>query len=333
MVNKYYDRIKHFIKRDFLIPVFIFAILFLVLNINLPWSVYSPGGLLSVKDRLNVDDASDSYYLTYVSFSKGTPLTLLVASIMPEWDIVSNDDIKNDQEDMEDVEARDKIYMKEAISNSTFLAYTKAGITPNITKKHLYITYIIETAKTNMKIGDEIISYDGIEYTDYDVFSDYIHTKSVEDIVTFKVIRNKKAIETTSKLIDIDGEAKIGVSLSEINDYENTPDVKYISKSSESGSSGGLMMTLSIYDYLSHDSVHKNRKIAGTGTISIDGIVGEIAGVKYKLAGAVKKKADIFLVPSDNYEEAIELQKKYNYDIKIIEAKTFDQVLEELKNS
>lgn len=331
MSNKYYEKITHFIK--FLLPLIIFVFLYIILNIPLPWSVYSPGGLISVKDRLNVDDASENFHLTYVSFSKGTPITLLFASIMPEWDIVSNDNIKNDEEDMDDVEARDKIYMEEAISNSTFLAYTKAGITPNITNNHIYITYILENAKTDLKIGDEIISYDSSKYTDYDIFSEYIQSKKIGDTVEFEVKRNKKVTKAISTIIDVDGVPKMGVALSNINDYENTPDVKYQAKKSESGSSGGLMMTLCIYDYLTDEDIHKNRKIAGTGTISIDGTVGEIAGVKYKLAGAVKKKADIFLVPTDNYKEAIELQKKYNYDIKIIEAKTFDQVLEELKNS
>ncbi|MCX4365133.1 MAG: PDZ domain-containing protein [Bacilli bacterium] len=331
MSNNKYEKILQFIKTNLLVPILIFVILYIVMNINLPWSVYSPGGLISVKDRLNVDDASDNYYLTYVSFSRGTPATLLFACLMPEWDIVSNDEIKNEQEDMDDVEARDKIYMEEAISNSTFLAYTKAGITPNITNNHIYVTYILEQAQTDLKVGDEIIGYDNIKYTDYDSFGEYIHNKKAGETIKLQVKRQKKNIDVSSILIDIDGESKMGVALSVINEYKNTPNVKYTAKNSESGSSGGLMMTLTLYDYLTKEDIHKNRKIAGTGTISIDGTVGEIAGVKYKLAGAVKKKADIFLVPSENYEEALELQKKYDYKIKIIEAKTFDQVLEELK--
>lgn len=330
MSNKYYDKLMRFIKVD-LLPVLIFIVVFILLNVKLPWSVYSPGGLISVKDRLNVNDADDNYYLTYVSFSRGTPVTLLFGFIMPEWDIVSNDEIKNDQEDMDDVEKRDKIYMEEAISNSTYVAYTKAEITPNISANHLYITYIVEDAKTNLKIGDEIISYDNIKYTEYSEFNSYVHEHSVGDTIQLHVKRGKKDMDVECTLIDVNGEAKIGVMLSEINEYENDPNVKYTAKDSESGSSGGLMMTLALYDYLTEEDIHRNRKIAGTGTIDINGEVGEISGVKYKLAGAVKKKADIFLVPSANYEEAIELQKKHNYKIKIIEAKTFDQVIEELK--
>ena len=43
---------------------------------------------------------------------------------------------------------------------------------------------------------------------------------------------------------------------------------------------------------------------------------------------AVKEKADIFLVPSgDNYKEAKKLKEKNNYNIEIVEIKTFDDAL------
>ena len=66
-------------------------------------------------------------------------------------------------------------------------------------------------------------------------------------------------------------------------------------------------------------------------TINMDGTIGKIGGVKYKLAGAVNKHADIFIAPSENYEEALELKKKNKYDIKIVKADTFEEALEELK--
>ncbi len=92
------------------------------------------------------------------------------------------------------------------------------------------------------------------------------------------------------------------------------------------------MLALSIYDKLTDYDLTKGLKIVGTGTIDFDGNVGEIDGVEYKLKGAVKAKADIFIAPSGkNYEDALKLKKEKNYKIKIIEAKTFNQVLEELK--
>ena len=63
----------------------------------------------------------------------------------------------------------------------------------------------------------------------------------------------------------------------------------------------------------------------------MSGNVGEISGVKYKLAGAVKKDADIFIVPTANYKEAIKLKNENNYNIEIIEADTLENVIEKLK--
>ena len=55
-------------------------------------------------------------------------------------------------------------------------------------------------------------------------------------------------------------------------------------------------------------------------------------GVKYKLKGAVKNKAKVFIVPSGNYDEAIKIKKEKNYDIEIIEADNLHNVIEKLKN-
>ena len=65
--------------------------------------------------------------------------------------------------------------------------------------------------------------------------------------------------------------------------------------------------------------------------VDIDGNVGEIGGVKYKLIGAVKNKSDIFLCPKENYEEAIKVAKDNNYSIKIISVGTLKEAIEELK--
>ena len=61
-------------------------------------------------------------------------------------------------------------------------------------------------------------------------------------------------------------------------------------------------------------------------------IIGSIGGVKFKLAGAVSKKADVFLVPAgENYKEAIKYKKKNNYDIKIIGVSNLEEAILELE--
>ena len=123
----------------------------------------------------------------------------------------------------------------------------------------------------------------------------------------------------------------LGVPIINIPNIEVENKITYKGEDNENGPSGGLMFTLSIYNAITEYDITNGYKISGTGTINMDGTIGIIGGVKYKLAGAVKKNADIFIAPSENYEEALELQKKNKYDIKIIKADTFEEALEELK--
>ena len=86
-------------------------------------------------------------------------------------------------------------------------------------------------------------------------------------------------------------------------------------------------MTLGIYSEITGTDLLKGRNIAGTGTIDIDGNVGEIDGIKYKIAGAVKDKMDIVLVSPYNYEEAKKVVEENKYDIELVEVSTFEEAI------
>ena len=125
----------------------------------------------------------------------------------------------------------------------------------------------------------------------------------------------------------------MGVILQVVNKYETNPKVEMNFKRDESGPSAGLITTLAIYDKLTKSDLTKQLKIAGTGTIEIDGSIGEIGGVKYKLLGAEAGNADIFLVPSgNNYKECVKIKKEKKLKIKLIEVSTIDEAIEKLEN-
>ena len=70
----------------------------------------------------------------------------------------------------------------------------------------------------------------------------------------------------------------------------------------------------------------------GHATLDSTGNVGAIGGVKYKLQGAVKNKADIFIAANEeNYDECMRLKKEKNYDIKIIGVDTLEDAVNKLK--
>jgi PDZ domain-containing protein len=70
------------------------------------------------------------------------------------------------------------------------------------------------------------------------------------------------------------------------------------------GPSAGLAFTLEVYDGLSGHHLAKGRKIAVTGTIDLAGRVGPIGGVRQKVIGAVRRHADVVIVPDANAADA-----------------------------
>ena len=332
-MKKIFNSIKKFFKENYK-GILILVFIYLLFNFKLDFSIYSPGGLINLDNRIesksDINKSEGSINMTYVKLVKGTIPTYLLAKVIPTWDIVSNDDITYDG-DIDETIKIDKYYLLESISNAYMVAYNSAGIDYSIKKSNNYVTYIYEKAKTDLKLFDNIEKYDNIEFTTFSEMQEYITNKNVGDKITFDVVRNGKNVKCYAELIDLDGKAKVGLTSAVINEYDSEVNVSVKSKASESGSSGGFMTALAIYNAITKDDITKGRVIAGTGTIDSEGNVGEIGGVTYKLAGAYKNGANIMLVPKDNYEEALKYKKKHNLDIELVSINTFKEGVEYLK--
>ena len=209
------------------------------------------------------------------------------------------------------------------------VAYNKAGKYININSKKNIV--IATTTDNNLRVGDIILEVDNIVVEDISEIRKIINKKKENDNVTFKVLRDNKVTDVKSKIYFDDDTKVVGVVIITDYDYDIDPKLNLKFKDRETGSSGGLMLTLTIYNALVEEDIIKGRNIAGTGTISYDGTVGEIGGIKYKIMGAANDNIDIVFVPSSNYEEAINTKEKYNYDMEIVGVDTFDDVLNYLK--
>lgn len=334
IINKLYEKIKLFIKENLtgIIIIIIFLFLFLF---KLPYYVFGSGGLINTEEKVDINNKiqfKGSLNMTYVSSIQGTPITLLYALINPEYDIENINEVKASNENIKDEEYRNKLLLQEANNTALLVAYKHSNIPYAIKNNKVYVTYVDENSKTDLKIKDQIIKIDNNKIKTKQDLYDYINKKDPNDEVTFTVINNNKKYKRKAKLINVYNKAKVGVIVTEDYDISSSLDVDIHFKGSESGSSGGLMLTLTLYSYINNIDLTKGKVIAGTGTISEDGTVGEISGIKYKLSGAVKKGADVLLVPDgDNYKEAVKLKKKYNYDIVLVPISSFDEALDYLK--
>lgn len=331
-----FNNIKKLIKEYYkviIVYVFILA-LFLV---KFPYYISAPGGLINTDDKIETTEnfkMSGSLNMAYVSEIHATIPSLIVSLFNKDWDAEKEEEVKNDNETIEEKNYRNKMLLEETNDTALLVAYKHSDITYKVTNNKVYITYVDKQADTNLKIGDQILKVDDTKITDKNTLFEYIASKKIGDKITMEVKDiNGDDKKRKATLINVLDEPKVGAVVTETFDVKSDEKINFNFKDRESGSSGGLMLTLTIYSHLNKIDLTDGKTIVGTGTIDINGNVGEISGVKYKLIGAVNKGADVFLVPvGENYEDAKKVKKEKNYDIKLVPVATFDEALSYLKN-
>jgi PDZ domain-containing protein len=121
--------------------------------------------------------------------------------------------------------------------------------------------------------------------------------------VPVTVSRKGRTVTERVAPVDKDGHRLIGVTLGigYVFPFKVSVDIS----DSIGGPSAGLMFALSIYDTLTPGSLTAGGSVAGTGTITAKGRVGEIGGIQQKIVGARKAGAQLFLVPPANCPDAL----------------------------
>jgi len=114
----------------------------------------------------------------------------------------------------------------------------------------------------------------------------------------------------------------IGVAL-----VENFPFPLDIESGDIGGPSAGLMWALGLIDLLTPGDLTGGQRIAGTGTIGLDGSVGPIGGVEQKVVAAERAGAKVFFVPADNAQGA----RSVADHIVLVVVRTYDDAIRYLQ--
>ena len=326
-------KIRRFIKENYRFLLLMILIV-LFFNIRLPYYIMAPGGTINITDRVVMEDYkkdnNGSINMLYVSEYEGTPASILMAKLR-NYDIESNKERQISNESVKEINRRNTIMRDNSLDIATMVAYRESGKEVTIKEKKNIV--IARTLDNGLEVGDIILSVDGMSCDDVSEIKKVINRKEEGEYVTFKILRNNKEKEIKSKIVLSENTKVVGVVIITEYDYDISPKIDIKFKNSESGSSGGLMLTLTIYNAINDEDIIKNRKIAGTGTISSDGTVGEIDGVKYKIMGAAREKVDVVFVPTANYEEVVMVNNKYKYNLNIVRVDSFKETIEYLKNN
>ena len=155
--------------------------------------------------------------------------------------------------------------------------------------------------------NDLIVSINNELVKSVSEFISMLRTYEIGDMVNIGLIRNEQEVTIETKLIEhveYENEPMVGFLASTPNQQFIFPFEVDIKTGNVGGPSAGMMMALNVYNLLTEDDITNGKKIAGTGTIEIDGSIGPVGGVKQKVIAAKRANAGLILVPTANYEEA-----------------------------
>lgn len=317
--------------KDFL---FVFFVLFIAFG-KLPYNVEMPGGIINLTERVKIDGQKiplkGSFNMAYVSVVQGSIPYILYGLISNDVDVVKTQDSLLENETVDEANRRNKLFLEQSKNAAVLAALKEAEIEYEIKNRKTNVLYIYKDAKTTLEVGDNIIECNDNKVDSIQDIVKAIDSKKIGDTISFKVVRFGKVKKATAKIIDVKGEKKINVVSLTTFDIDSLRSVELDSFATESGSSGGLMMSLMVYSGLTNRDYTLGKKVAGTGTIDENGKVGEISGIKYKIIGAVRNKVDIFFVPSDNYKEALQVKKEKDYDLKIVKVDSLREAINYLE--
>lgn len=125
------------------------------------------------------------------------------------------------------------------------------------------------------------------------------------------------------------GAPVLGVSLADRARYTFPVDIE-IDTGQVGGPSAGLAFTLAILDRMTPGSLMGDQRVAVTGTIELDGSVGEVGGVDHKTEAAIREGAKLFLVPPGELELA---RKTAGDRIRVKAVRTLDEALKALEGA
>ncbi|MDR4886612.1 SepM family pheromone-processing serine protease [Fredinandcohnia sp. QZ13] len=313
--------------------------------IQLPYYVTKPGMATELAPIIEVENGyqdEGEFMLTTIRMGQANIFSYGLAKLQKYHEILPINHVRRDNESDEEYTNRQLFYMEDSQESAITVAYQHANKPVTVKNNGIYIMGIVEgmPAEKELKAGDRIFEVDGHQIEEHTEFMEYVAGKKENEIIKISVERNGEEKTVSVPLAPFPNNPdKIGIGIELITDIEVVTDPKIeINTKKIGGPSAGLMFTLEIYNQLTEKDLTHGLRIAGTGTINIDGQVGPIGGIGQKIVAANNSDVDIFFAPNENgaadsdYRQALATAKDIKSDMKIVPVDTFEDALHYLEN-
>lgn len=304
-------------------------------SVRPPKVIFTPGDADPVNTIIDISGAP-SYrtagrvlFLTvYQSNHRPTLFELAAAYLDDNAEIEDERDVFGDQTRKESDEA-DRAMMTAAQASAKVAALRRLGYTVTLNGDGVRVLAVDAAAPAAavLEPKDIITAVDGTPVTRLDELTPLIQQRAPGDQVVLRRKRGEQVSEVaTTTFANPQGKAFLGIRGTTANARYDFP-VEITIKSGEvSGPSAGLAFTLGIIDDMTPGDLTGGGKVAASGTITPDGEVGPVGGLRQKAVAAKRAGARVMLVPASEVDEA----RSANAGIDVVGVKTLDDALQAL---
>lgn len=319
------------------------AVSCLVFILPVPYSTMRPGPsfdtlstldgqpLLTFGAGVETYETEGELAFTTVSVSRAETEIALPAALQAWWDkdvdLVPHDFLYPHGETNEDASQQGAAQLSSSQDASRAAALRALGMDVPET---VSVRSVVEgsPAEGVLEEGDEILAVGGERVADQQQVADTIGALEPGDEVQLEIAREGVPQQVTIGTVPAEDDperARVGIVVGVGFDFPI--EIENHIGDRVGGPSAGLMFALAIYDKLTPGALTGGLSIAGTGTITPDGAVGPIGGIKQKIAGAEDGGATVFLVPSANCAEAATADTAMT----LVDVETMQQAIEAIE--
>jgi len=316
---------------------FVGVFLYVAFNVQLPYYAFAPGSAIDTSRLVVVDEDRDHppegrILLTTVSLGKVSLLEAIEGWLDPGIDVVEERLVTPPEIDEDEFRELNLQAMDDSKQKAIGVAFEALGVDA-ITGAGAEVVQIEPETPADglLAVGDTIVAVDDAEVAlDADAIV-AIGGHTPGDTVTLRVrpadaaAGDLREVQVTlAARPDDASRAFLGVSLTTKDLAYDFPFEVDLQSEQIGGPSAGLAFTLAVIDRLTEGELTGGEVVATTGTIELDGHVGEVGGVAQKTIAVRRSGATLFLVPPGE----LELARKFaGDDLRVVPVATLDDAL------
>ena len=232
------------------------------------------------------------------------------ASLDSDSDVVGEDNFLQGQSRTR-VDKENVVAMDDSQLAAKKVALEQLGYTVKATGAGAIVAEVVKgsPADGHLEDGDVITAIDGQPVRLAEQVGTIVRAKPAGTTFVFTVTRKGRTRSETittvaAKSGPLRGKPQVGIAPVTKDLKLDFPVDVTIDPGPVSGPSAGLAFTLTIIDELTPGSLTGGQKVAVTGTMDLDGNVGEVGGVPQKTAAALDAGAKLFIVPTAEVKQA-----------------------------